>query len=131
MLQQDTRYPARGPVHSKQVSAAHITAAAFGIGAGLARAVGIVDRRRRIRRGDAPVDACGDGGHAFVLTLILVSALAHDSQQAKRRSNRKARSHRGPAPHPARALARSRWASPAVLGKKARTRCQEPAAAAG
>ena len=83
MLQQDTRYRARGPAHSKQVSAAHITAAAFGIGAGLAWAAGswivaAVSDTVMLRLTPAVTAAT-----PFVLTLILLSALAHDSQPSQ------------------------------------------------
>jgi hypothetical protein len=39
--------------------------------------------------------------------------------------------HRGPVRNPTRVVTRSRRASSDMLGEKARTRCQESAAAAG
>jgi len=37
--------------------------------------------RHHIHRRDAPVDACVTAARPLVLTLILLSAFAHDSQQ--------------------------------------------------
>jgi hypothetical protein len=69
MSQQDTHRLAVRPAEAKKVSAARIVAAAFGVGAGLLVSNMACSRPSK----SAP----------FVLALILLPALAYDSQQSR------------------------------------------------